>query len=104
VTQVELSYKSLNSGDVFILDAGMDIFQWNGSKAGIHEKSKGAQVARAIDDERKGLPKVTVIEESEKAVATDPFWKVRRIHRDYTGDHMRLYWRSYRNFVDQAAA
>jgi gelsolin len=76
VSQVELSYKSLNSGDVFILDSGIDIYQWNGSKAGMQEKMKGAQVSRAISDERKGLPKVNVIEESEKANATDPFWKL----------------------------
>jgi len=75
VTQVETSYKSLNSGDVFILDAGLDVYQWNGSKAGGQEKMKGAQLSRAISDERKGLPKVNVIEESEKADPAHPFWK-----------------------------
>ena len=48
VTQVDMSAKSLNSGDVFILDAGLDIYQWNGKKAGPQEKAKGAQLSRAI--------------------------------------------------------
>ncbi|MFC8625690.1 hypothetical protein [Streptomyces anulatus] len=30
--------RTLNSGDVFILDAGKVVIQWNGSKAGILEK------------------------------------------------------------------
>jgi gelsolin len=63
VTQVELSFKSLNSGDVFVLDKGLNIFQWNGSKAGPQEKMKGAQLCRALDDERKGLAAVHVFEE-----------------------------------------
>jgi len=75
VTQVELSGKSLNSGDVFILDHGMMIYQWNGSKAGPSEKMKGAQLSRALDDERKGLPKVLVFEESSKGGDDQkPFW------------------------------
>jgi hypothetical protein len=48
VTQVDMSHKSLNSGDVFILDAGLDIYQWNGKKAGPQEKARGAQLSRAI--------------------------------------------------------
>jgi gelsolin len=72
VTEVELSHKSLNSGDVFILDKGLDIYQWNGSKAGPMEKMKGAQLSRAIDDERKGLATVHVFEENGKDL--DAFW------------------------------
>jgi len=73
VTEVELSHKSLNSGDVFILDAGLKILQWNGSKSGPQEKMKGAQLSRALSDERKGLPKVLVFEESGKDLAD--FWQ-----------------------------
>jgi len=76
VTQVELSHKSLNSGDVFILDAGLDLYQWNGRKAGPQEKAKGAQLARAIDDERSGKPQVHVIEEGEKSDDATQFWKL----------------------------
>jgi len=74
VTEVELSHKSLNSGDVFVLDAGLHLYQWNGSKSGPQEKMKGAQLCRAIDDERKGMPEVHVHEESGKDLAE--FWKI----------------------------
>jgi gelsolin len=72
VTQVAMSRESLNSGDVFILDAGMHIYQWNGKKAGPQEKMKGAQLSRALDDERKGLPQVHVLEEGD---GNADFWK-----------------------------
>jgi len=69
---VDKSYKSLNSGDVFILDCGLRIYQWNGKKAGGQEKMKGAQLCRAIDDERKGIPTVAVFEEGDKDMKE--FW------------------------------
>jgi len=74
VTQVESSHNSLNAGDVFLLDAGLAIYQWNGSKAGPQEKMKGAQLCRAIADERKGAPRVHVIEEGEKGTEATEFW------------------------------
>jgi len=74
VTQVDKSHDSLNSGDVFILDAGLNIFQWNGTKSGPQEKMKGAQLSRALAEERKGRAKVHVLEESGKDL--DEFWKV----------------------------
>jgi len=73
VTEVDLSHKSLNSGDVFILDAGLKLYQWNGSKSGPQEKMKGAQLCRAISDERKGAAKIDVLEESGKDLGD--FWK-----------------------------
>jgi len=73
VTQVDKSAKSLNSGDVFILDGGLTIYQFNGSKSGPQEKMKGAQLSRALVDERKGLPKIQVLEESGKDLGD--FWK-----------------------------
>jgi hypothetical protein len=73
VTQVPLARDSLNSGDVFILDAGLNIYQWNGKQAGPQEKMKGAQLSRALDDERKGLPKVHVLEEGDK---NPEFWRL----------------------------
>jgi gelsolin len=73
VTEVELSGASLNSGDVFVLDNGLELFQWNGKSAGIFEKNKGATLSRAISDERAGKAKVQITEEG-----TEPaeFWKL----------------------------
>jgi len=73
VTQVDLTFKSLNSGDVFILDRGLKVFQWNGNKAGVGEKQKGSQMAQAIAGERNGLAKVQVLEEGDKE---KEFWSV----------------------------
>jgi gelsolin len=73
VTEVEKSYKSLNSGDVFILDAGLTIYQWNGKKSGAAEKGRAAQLTRAIDDSRNGKPEVVVMEEGSEEEA---FWKL----------------------------
>jgi len=72
VTEVDRSFKSLNSGDVFILDAGLKVYQFNGSKAGPQEKMKGAQFCRALADERKGLPRISVYEEGAKDLKE--FW------------------------------
>jgi hypothetical protein len=59
---------------VFILDAGLNIYQWNGSQANGQEKFKASEFCRALDDERKGLATVHVCEESD-GQGTE-FWKV----------------------------
>jgi gelsolin len=77
VTQLDIKASSLNSGDVFILDNGLDLYQWNGTKAGPQEKFKGATLSRAIDDERAGKATVHVIEESATSGPDfDAFWKI----------------------------
>ena len=40
ISPVEISYKSLNNGDVFILDCGLKIFQWNGKSSSKAERAK----------------------------------------------------------------
>jgi gelsolin len=66
IVQVPLARAALNSGDVFILDNGLNIYQWNGSKSGGAEKNRASQLARALDDERGGKPKVTVFNQGDK--------------------------------------
>ncbi|KAL2061159.1 hypothetical protein VTL71DRAFT_7432 [Oculimacula yallundae] len=44
VVEVEPSWKSLDDGDVFILDKGEKIWVWQGKKCSPMEKAKGAQV------------------------------------------------------------
>jgi len=75
VSQVDLTFKSLNSGDTFILDGGLRIYQFNGAKSGPQEKMKGAQLCRALTEERKGRAKVSVLEEGEKTADSAEFWK-----------------------------
>jgi len=72
VREVEKKAGSLNSGDVFILDAGLKLYQWNGKAAGPFEKNRAAQLTRKFDDERDGKPEVIVMEEGNEDAT---FWK-----------------------------
>jgi len=74
--QVDLSCDSLNSGDVFILDNGLTVYQWNGSSAGIFEKTEAAQISRALDDERDGQVDIKVITESDDDEDTAAFFEL----------------------------
>ena len=46
--QVPCTTGSLNTGDVFILDAGLQLYLWNGPDANMYEKSKGALAMQRI--------------------------------------------------------
>lgn len=73
IKQVDLSVKSLNAGDVFLLDTGLTIMQWNGSEANRKEKSKALEVAIGIkDDERGGKAKFVAFEQGGESLE---FWK-----------------------------
>ena len=67
VRQVPLTHKSLNSGDVFVLDMGLKIIQWNGSKSNGQERSKSMQFTGALCSERK-VGKTIVFDEGDKDV------------------------------------
>uniref|UniRef100_H2VDH5 Advillin n=2 Tax=Takifugu rubripes TaxID=31033 RepID=H2VDH5_TAKRU len=61
--EVEMSWMSFNLGDVFLLDIGKTIFQWNGPKSNRQERLKGMLLAKDIRDrERGGRAQVRVIE------------------------------------------
>jgi len=74
VKQVEVGVKSLNSGDVFVLDANNVIYQWNGSKASRMEKAKALDLTVRLRDERMNRlnAKVVLLEEGQEDEA---FWK-----------------------------
>jgi len=65
VHEVPLKHSSLNSGDVFVLDAGKVVIQWNGSKSGILEKVKAAELLQAIEGERDGRAAGRVVAEGD---------------------------------------
>lgn len=76
--EVPCETKSLNSGDCFIYDAGMNLYQFNGKTSSGIERIKAAQVARAIDDERSGKPEIHVFDEEDSlqdSHAAQEFWK-----------------------------
>jgi len=66
LVEVPLDAKSVNSGDVFILDLGLLILQFNGKEARPFERSKATEICRALDDERGQVPEVVVFEELDK--------------------------------------
>jgi len=75
VSQVDLKPESLNSGDVFILDAGRSIFQWNGKGSSQVERVKALEVTKQIrDQERGGNAEIKVLDEGAKDDEAD-FWK-----------------------------
>ncbi|XP_056611665.1 villin-1 [Triplophysa dalaica] len=67
--EVEMTWKSFNKGDVFLLDLGSLIIQWNGPKSNRTERLKAMNLAKDIRDrERGGRAQVTVVEgEDEKS-------------------------------------
>lgn len=67
--EVEMSWKSFNRGDVFLLDLGKLIIQWNGPESNRMERLRGMTLAKEIrDQERGGRSYVGVVEgENEKA-------------------------------------
>jgi len=73
VTEVPHNCDSMNHGDVFILDTGLIIYQWNGVEAGVAEKRRGNEVARAIQEERNGRPRLVIMDGEEEA---PEFWEI----------------------------
>jgi hypothetical protein len=77
VVQVPVSVDSMNSGDVFVLDMGLELYQWQGSESAPPERLRAALLCRAIDDERAGKPKVHVIDELDTGhvdLNVNKFW------------------------------
>jgi len=71
IHEVSLLRDSLNSGDVFILDTGKKIFQWNGSSSSGVEKNKASTLANHIANDHGGH--LTVLDEDDD---NDDFWSV----------------------------
>lgn len=73
-TEVNCIKESLNLGDVFILDLGLELLVWIPPEAGNLEKVKGVEQAKSIrDQERAGRPKVTILDDDWNTNNT--FWK-----------------------------
>lgn len=62
VSEVPTSVASLNDGDVFLLDMGTDIIQYNATKSGKFEKMKAIEVVTALRDDRNGRVTLSVID------------------------------------------
>lgn len=71
VSEVPLQTSSLNQGDVFLLDLGPGVIQWNGIKAGMFEKRKVVEIIAALREDRNGRVTVTVMDGLEE---NTEFW------------------------------
>lgn len=74
-SQVKMEAKSLNEGDVFILDQGKKIFQWNGKEANKYEKFKGLEMVNKINaDERGGKCDLVFLDSGKNDEECKEFW------------------------------
>lgn len=71
VQEVDMSWSSFNSGDVFILDLGKMLFVWNGKESSRTERFKGLEQARMFRDERSKVNIVCVNEGEESKMTAD---------------------------------
>ncbi|KAG0227731.1 hypothetical protein BGW42_002750 [Actinomortierella wolfii] len=69
----EVAKSMINSGDVFILDTGKVLYQWNGKESSGVERVKAAEYAHGIQSERAGDVKVETFDEGERDQRI--FWK-----------------------------
>ncbi|NWR50729.1 VILI protein, partial [Regulus satrapa] len=61
--EVEMSWRSFNRGDVFLLDLGQLIVQWNGPESNRNERLRAMTLAKDIRDrERGGRAKVGIVD------------------------------------------
>ncbi|KAM8976191.1 advillin [Pelodytes ibericus] len=71
-TEVELSWLSFNLGDVFLLDLGRVIIQWNGLDSNTAERMKGMLLAKEIRDrERGGRMEIGVVDGDQEQASPE---------------------------------
>jgi len=63
VTQVPFKRGNLNSEDVFVIDCGLRIYQFNGETANKDEKFRATMYVNQIKGERMGKPRLDILEE-----------------------------------------
>ncbi|KAK3515554.1 hypothetical protein QTP70_024384 [Hemibagrus guttatus] len=74
--EVDLSWASFNTGDVFLLDMGKNIVQWNGPQSNRQERLKACLLAQDIRDRERGGRAQIGIVEGEKEEASPELMKV----------------------------
>ncbi|KAG1461516.1 hypothetical protein G6F56_005712 [Rhizopus delemar] len=63
ISECALTYESLWSGAVFVLDAGQVIYQWQGNKANGIERAKAAEFITQLISERDGKGEMVIVEQ-----------------------------------------
>lgn len=73
VREVTRNKRSLSSDDVFILDLGLTLYQWNGNGSNKDERMKAMQYLIALKGERSGKAQSEVLEEASTEPGHDFF-------------------------------
>lgn len=66
VQQIGMTKKNVDDSDIYILDSGSRIIQYNGHECNKDEKFKAAQFVNELKSERCGRVEVEVIDEASK--------------------------------------
>jgi len=74
LTQVELNRNELCEGDVFILDVGLKLYQFNAAHAGIMAKRQAGEICHSLKQERHSRPQLITVEQNEKSSDAKEFW------------------------------
>lgn len=77
VYQVKLKAESLNNSDSFVLDCGLTVFQFNGTKSSAWEKRKANAIVDELQASRHGKVKTTLIIDGLEDTGNpliDDFW------------------------------
>ena len=72
--EVKLARESLCTDDVFVLDNGLQLYQWNGKSSNAGEKAKGGEILRQIREERNFKPSEPII--LEEGEDDENFWAI----------------------------
>lgn len=76
VAQVPLEGSSLNNGDVFVLDNGLTIYQFNAPNSNVSERRRAMEIVEQdIRPERNGMPDVTILDGAE-VFECEAFWEL----------------------------
>ncbi|XP_055364192.1 villin-1, partial [Betta splendens] len=71
-TEVEVSWSSFNKGDIFLLDMGKALVQWNGPQSNRREMLKAVLLAQDIRDrERGGRAQIGVVEGADEQASPE---------------------------------
>lgn len=77
--------KNLKSDDVYILDCGLDIYQFNGNACNKDERMKAMQYMQKLRSDRNGRPKTEVLDE-DSTESTHDFYKALEEEEDEDED------------------
>mmetsp|Transcript_9629 Transcript_9629/g.16920 ORF Transcript_9629/g.16920 Transcript_9629/m.16920 type:complete len:401 (-) Transcript_9629:28-1230(-) len=89
--QIKLRRDYLNSGDVFVLDMGETIYQWNGKESNAQEKLKAKSLVNGVVSDRGGKVKSVTLDEGQGDEDVAEFWDAIPGERKLLGFTVRTY-------------